>query len=75
MQYYATTRTPSEKQLANGVAAGNELLDKYMADPYRRVTNFGRVWNMGFMQTSAGMAAMFSVLSLLQAVFKIHLTP
>ena len=30
MQYYATTKTPTEKQLANGVAAGNELLDKYM---------------------------------------------
>lgn len=75
MQYYATTKIPNEKQLANGVAAGNELLDKYMDDPNHRVTGYGRVWNMGFIQTSGGMAAMFGILSLLQMMLKIRLTP
>lgn len=75
MQYYATTKTPSEKQLANGVAAGNELLDKYMANPNQKVTGFGKVWSMGFLQTSAGMASMFGVLSLLQLIFKVKLVP
>lgn len=75
MQFYATTKTPNEKQLASGIAAGNELIEKYLDNPNYCVTGFKRVWNMGFIQTVAGMTAVYEILSLLEMIFKVHLTP
>lgn len=55
MQYFFTTKNPSEKQLANGVAAGNELLEKYRDAPNLHSQGFERIWNMGFLQSALGM--------------------
>ena len=68
LQYLVTTKNPTDRQLASGVAAGNELLRRFQERPNYRVTGFQRVWNMGFLQTAAGMLTM---LWLLQSVFRI----
>jgi len=70
LQYLVTTKDPSERQLANGVAAGNELLRRFQEQPNYRATGFQRIWNIGFLQTATGMV---TVLSLVQTVFRVQL--
>lgn len=71
LQYLVTTKNPSQRQLENGVAAGNELLERYQQDPHRQVANLDRIWNMGFLQTASGMAATIAALTLLESAFHI----
>ena len=71
LQSIATTKPPSERQLKNGVAAGNELLNRYMENPGYQSTGFERIYNMGFLQTAAGMSAVFGILYILQKYFHI----
>lgn len=66
LQSLVTTKPPSERQLKNGVAAGNELLELYMEKPNYQSVGFERIYNMGFLQTAAGMTAVFGVLYILQ---------
>ena len=70
LQYLVTTKDPSERQLANGVAVGNELVRRFQEQPNLRVTGFQRMWNIGFPQTAAGMV---TFLWILQTVFKVQL--
>jgi len=69
LQYFVTTRSPSEKQIESGLAAGRELLDRYLGDPGRQYYGLRRVWRMGFIQTACGMAAAYWMLWLIQKVF------
>jgi hypothetical protein len=64
LQYYATTKKPNSKQLASGIAAGSELLDKYQENPNFSLTGLQRIWKLGFPQTFLGMATFLWVLSL-----------
>ena len=66
LQYFVTTKKPTEKQLANGVAAGNQLLDRYHERPNYQVHGFDRIWNLGFLQTASGMLAIGLIGHLLQ---------
>jgi len=68
LQYFVTTRKPSERQLANGVAAGNELLKHYQEQPSYQLTGLRRMWKLGFPQTALGM---FTMLWLLGKIFRI----
>lgn len=68
LQYFVTTRTPSPRELANGVAAGNDLLRNYQEQPNLQLVGFQRIWKLGFIQTAAGM---FSTLWIFQSVFRI----
>ncbi len=68
LQYFVTTSTPSRRQLANGVAAGNELLKRYQEQPRYQLFGFQRIWKLGLVQTAAGM---FAMLWILQTVFKV----
>jgi len=68
LQYLVTTKNPSPRQLANGVAAGNQLVDRYLERPGYTATGFARVWKMGFLQTAAGMGL---TLWIVQVVLKI----
>ncbi len=54
MQRFITTKPPTDKQLASGIAAGRELLAKYQANPGMEVTGFKRLWNAGFLQAASG---------------------
>ncbi|MEN6356176.1 MAG: DUF1385 domain-containing protein [Armatimonadota bacterium] len=64
LQYYATTKNPNSKQLASGIAAGSEILEKYQENPNFSLTGLQRIWKLGFPQTFMGMAAFLWVLSL-----------
>lgn len=65
LQYFVTTKEPSARQLASGIAAGRQLLDRYQEEPNRIPSPFERIWNVGFLQTAAGMV---TVLYLAQLV-------
>lgn len=66
MQNVFTTRKPSDSQLASGVAAGNELLDKYLLHPGRITTGFPRIWKMGFLQAAAGMTTVLAIVYIIE---------
>ncbi|OFX14486.1 MAG: hypothetical protein A2Z18_05200 [Armatimonadetes bacterium RBG_16_58_9] len=66
LQYFVTTKTPSEKQLANGVAAGNQLLERYHERPNYQVYGFDRIWNLGFLQTASGMLSVGLIIYVLE---------
>lgn len=72
LQYYFTTRRPGDKHVANGVKTANELLDKYQEQPNLQVSGMQRIWNIGLLQTAAGVVSIYFVLSLL--VDALHLS-
>lgn len=55
MQAVFTTKPPTDRQLKNGIAAGEEILERFNEHPNRQVYGFARIWNMGFLQAAAGM--------------------
>jgi len=55
LQRYVTTRPPSPKQLANGISAGKEIVERYQEAPEKVSVGFERVWNLGYLQAMAGM--------------------
>jgi CBS domain-containing protein len=70
IQQYITTRTPSEKQLASGIAAAKELEKKYQSTFPRRPSILRRIWCMGIPQTLLGVTVGTALLSgILSLVF------
>lgn len=61
LQYFVTTKPPTARQLASGIAAGQELLRRYQEQPNRVPTTLERLWNIGFLQTAAGMVLVLTV--------------
>lgn len=60
VQRHVTTRRPSGKQLASGVRAGVELLERYQrGTPPSRYPGLLRLWNAGIIQVAAGYAAVY----------------
>lgn len=62
LQYLVTTRNPNERQLASGVAAGTQLLERFQERPNHHLTGIERIWRIGFLQTAAGMATGYTIL-------------
>lgn len=65
LQYYVTTKTPSDKQLRSGIAAGEQIMERYQERPGYQATGFERIWKLGFLQTLAGLLATTQLLQLL----------
>lgn len=65
LQSLITTAPPNDKQLASGIKAGREVMEKYQDNPVQQATGFARILNMGFLQTLFGMAAMQLIISLI----------
>ena len=61
-----TTKPPTQEQLNNGIAAGEQLIERYQRRPGYQVSGFQRMWNMGFLQVLLGMGATIGLLTLLQ---------
>lgn len=55
LQYFVTTRDPSDRQLESGIAAGRQLLERYQERPGYQAVGFERVWRLGFVQTLVGL--------------------
>lgn len=54
LQQYITTRPPSDKQLADGICAGNQLLERYAASHVAVAPPLRRIWNSGLFHVMAG---------------------
>ncbi len=68
LQYLVTTKNPTPKQLANGVAAGNQILDQYQERPGLQLVGFARIWKMGFLQTAMGLFATWSIVFMIPSL-------
>jgi CBS domain-containing protein len=54
LQQYVTTRRPSDRQLAGGIRAGEELLDRYSRSGNSVPSIPRRLWNSGLFHVMAG---------------------
>jgi CBS domain-containing protein len=69
MQYYVTTKRPTDKQIAMGISSGRELLDKYATSGHGNA-NFGmRLVNSGMFHVMAGSALVASLAKLVIYLF------
>lgn len=71
LQSIVTTKTPSDRQLANGVAAGKQLLERFQEQPNFQLTGFDRIWRMGLLQTASGLATGYWLLTWLLHVARV----
>ena len=73
VQLLVTTKPPSETQIASGIKAGNELLERYrlrrgpVANPWQRIVN------SGMLHVAAGSTAVYTVVWALVEVFHLPL--
>lgn len=58
VQYWITTKRPTDKQIAMGITAGKELLNKYRAEPIVYVPIYRRLWMSGIPYALVGSTAM-----------------
>lgn len=68
LQEWFTTKPASQRELASGIAAGEELIWKYRHSPPTRPRFWSRLWNMGLVQTTVGMLLTFSILDMIPFV-------
>lgn len=67
MQRYFTTKEPSSAQLASGMKAGQELLDKFAAKPHGMPSLSRRLWGAGLFQMMVSFMLSFWLIGLLLA--------
>lgn len=72
VQLLVTTKPPNDRQVASGIAAGTELLERYMAAPYS-ASALIRIWNAGILQVIAGASIAYAALTYGFALAGIHL--
>jgi hypothetical protein len=69
LQQYFTTRKASRKQIASGIAAGEDLLAKFRQNTNRTVKLPLRIWRMGFLQMFAGVGIVAGLFWILSKIF------
>lgn len=67
MQRHFTTKDPSSAQLASGMKAGQELLNKFAAKPHGVPSLLRRLWGAGLFQMMASFMLSFWLIGLLLA--------
>jgi hypothetical protein len=70
LQERFTTRPATDRELASGIAAGNELLLRYLNSPPTRPGIFKRIWFSGMVQVMTGMGLTYAVYYLVWMVWK-----
>ena len=70
LQERFTTRPASDRELASGIAAGNELLLRYLNSPPTRTGFFKRIWSSGMVQVMSGMLLTSGVFYLVGLLWK-----
>jgi CBS domain-containing protein len=73
LQRVATTKTPTRKQLENGVRVGRELVAKFQDQPNYTAYGFARIWNIGLLQSMAGLGCVFGLVALVSKIFGVNL--
>ena len=61
-QQYVTTRPASDRQIASGISAAEQLLDRYRSRGDERRRPLLRIWNMGLLQVLGGFALVLAAL-------------
>jgi hypothetical protein len=59
LQRYFTTKAPSSPELASGIRAGQQLLDRFIAHPHGTPSFWRRLWGAGLLQMMLAFAAGF----------------
>lgn len=59
LQQHVTTKPPNRAQVESGIRAGRELLANYREEVLGARAPGRRIWNLGFVQIGAGLAATF----------------
>ena len=62
LQAAFTTRRANERQLANGIAVGVELLQRYQLHPAYRARWWRQLWNFGLLQMLGGWVVTMNLL-------------
>ena len=73
LQERFTTRPATDRELASGIAAGNELLQRYLNSPPTRPGIIKRIWFSGMVQVMTGMGLTYALYYLVWLVWK-HFT-
>lgn len=69
MQQHVTTRRPSDAQLASGIRAGEELLEKYARSRVATPSFPTRLWNSGLFHVMAGSTLTMGIFYALAKLF------
>lgn len=69
VQYWVTTKKPSQKQIQSGIEAANELLANYQIAPNRAASPGVRILNSGILHVMAGSAAASVIAELIARMF------
>ncbi len=70
LQERFTTRPATDRELRSGIAAGQELLNRFVSSPPSRPTVLQRVWFSGMIQVMSGMGLTYAVYYLGWLVWK-----
>lgn len=73
LQQYVTTRPPSDRQIAKGIEAGNELLTRFATAKMAKPTIPRRLWNSGLFHVITGSTLTAIALELVFRLFHIEL--
>ena len=68
LQNYITTKPASKKQMANGIRAGESLLEQFRANPTYNISGWKRIWSTGMPQMMIGAACAVFAAQLVQRV-------
>lgn len=73
MQFYVTTKRPSDKQLAMGIRAGRELLEKYAMEGTPNAGILRRIVCSGMLHVIAGSLVAVALTNLVAYLLHLHL--
>lgn len=71
VQLWITTRRPNDKQLGDGIKAGEELLKNFLVSGKRNPSVLLRLWNSGFFHVTAGAWIAAGISSGLKLMFNV----
>lgn len=71
LQYWVTTKEPTDQHLDMGIRSGEELLKSYASGTRGQRTVFGWIWNSGLLHVMGGMFLMVGIQWLLAVVFNV----
>lgn len=69
VQFWVTTKEPTDKQIGMGIASGEELLQRYRAGGARRSSVWRRIWSSGMLHVMGGAFLMYGVFYLVAVAF------
>ena len=69
VQYYITTKKPTEAQIRSGIKAGNELMSRFATAKSTQASIPVRIWNSGLLQVVMGSSLMLLLLKGVMLLF------